>query len=274
MGRRRIVAGVLACAIGVSGALVVATPAYAKGADKKIRRAIVATQAEEATSFSMTMTMEVDGQSLDAFAEGAMTLTDGEPRGSITINMTTPTGDQFTMEERIVDGAIYVDMSDLASAGADAPAALDERPWVRMSMDEAIGGVDPTAGTDPSSQLDVLQGIDDAKRIGRDDVDGVSTTHYEGTIDLDATKAQLPRSQREIIERAYGDNTEIPVGVWIDDENRVRRMTMEFDTEVEGREASVEIDMEMTDFGGTVDVQAPPEDEVLDFSEVFGTSLA
>jgi hypothetical protein len=273
MGRRRIVSGALACVIGLAGALVVASPAYAKGAEQRIRKAIVATQAEEATGFTMTMTMDVDGQTLDAFAEGAMTLDEGDPLGSITITMTTPAGDQVTMEERIVDGDIYVDMSDLASIGADVPG-LAEQPWVRMSIKDAIGGVDPTAGTDPSSQLDVLEGIDDAQRVGREDVDGVPTTHYEGTVDLEKTKAQLPRAQRELIDQAYGDDTEIPVGVWIDDENRVRRMSMEFDTEIQGREASVEMEMEMSDFGGTVDVQAPPEDQVLDFSEVFGTSRA
>jgi hypothetical protein len=270
MGRHRVAAGVGAAVLALVGTLVVAAPAYARGAEGRIRRAVAATQDEAATQFSFEMTMDADGRTVVATGDGAVTMDAGNPRGSIRLEMSSG-GREFAFEERILGDDVYIDLGD--AAGAELP---DGATWVRLSFSDLTGGLspDPTGGTNPSSQLDALQGIDDARQVSHEDVEGVPTTHYEGTVDLEAALRRLPKAQRDQVAGLYGGATDLPVEVWIDDENHVRRMTIDFDLEIKGQDVSATIDMVMRDFGGTVDVQAPPEDQVIDYDDLLAAGAA
>jgi hypothetical protein len=54
----------------------------------------------------------------------------------------------------------------------------------------------------------------------------------------------------------------LPVEIWIDDVGRARRFVLELD--------EVPATIDFYDFGVEVDVQAPPQDEVLDDDELLG----
>ena len=66
----------------------------------------------------------------------------------------------------------------------------------------------------------------------------------------------------------------MPVEVWIDGDNLVRRMRQSF--EGAQMDAGVQVDMttttELYDFGTTVNVEEPPADQVVDFQDVLGQS--
>ena len=150
----------------------------------------------------------------------------------------------------MVDGVMYVSFGDLAGeAGGALSSLLDGKQWVKLDLaslgmgaDSAIGG--GLAQADPGGALDLLRDIADVQTIGPETVRGVPTTHYRGTTHTAA----------------------VPVDVWVDGDGQARKIAATVDHV--GVKAAIEI--EYYDFGVKVDVNAPPADDVLDFSDLFG----
>ena len=60
--------------------------------------------------------------------------------------------------------------------------------------------------------------------MGKEDVRGVETTHYKGTIDLEEAVANAPAEQREQLERLLEQSsvTDLPAEAWIDGDGYLR----------------------------------------------------
>jgi hypothetical protein len=232
----------------------------------------------------------------------------GSSRVSMSATMTGVPGGPFTFtgegefdRER---GRMTMDMSELgeATGGAFAgelemilddlvmymkfPEAITEqlpggKSWVRIDLREAGKelGIDleelmQVQQSDPSQSLQYLRGAsDDFEEVGEEEVRGVETTHYRGTIDLHKAVEQLPEDARESFERAIDliGTDELPLDVWIDDDGMARRMKYEQPLPSGGgEEGAMELTMEFFDFGVDVDVEPPPSDEVIDIRELIG----
>jgi hypothetical protein len=62
------------------------------------------------------------------------------------------------------------------------------------------------------------------------------------------------------------------VDVWIgDDDGLVRQIRMSYDAGQNGQQGSVLLTMTMTDWGTDVSVDAPPDDQVFDATELAAT---
>jgi hypothetical protein len=115
--------------------------------------------------------------------------------------------------------------------------------------------------------------VTDVEALGDEDVRGVPTTHYTGVVDLESLAKKDPALKGTIDQLvAQTGLRSIPVEVWVDDENFVRRMKQSFEGATFG--PGMQLDMTMTtelyDFGSDVNVEVPPPDEVVDFSELMG----
>ncbi len=65
----------------------------------------------------------------------------------------------------------------------------------------------------------------------------------------------------------------MPADVWINDDDRVVKMQFAIDGSAFGSDGgAIQMTMEITDFGVPVDVQAPPEDQTVDFSSLGALS--
>ena len=64
----------------------------------------------------------------------------------------------------------------------------------------------------------------------------------------------------------------VPVEVWIDDDGIVRRMKQTFGGNSSGLQMNMTMTSDLYDFGTDVNVEEPPADEVVDFSELTGQS--
>ena len=161
--------------------------------------------------------------------------------------------------------------------------------WMRIDL----GTLGDAAGFDlgalmqldqnPVDQLRLLQAAsDEVEDLGREDVRGVETTHYRARVDFDRAtdaaldQADLPEGEREALERQLRDLQEqagadatISMDVWLDDEGRLRRSTMEMAMVAEGEELTTQMTMELYDFGVEVDVEPPPAREVIDLADTF-----
>ena len=67
--------------------------------------------------------------------------------------------------------------------------------------------------------------------------------------------------------------TEIPIDVWVDGDDLVRRMTLDYTAKVAGsgwttKTRASTVTMEFYDYGAEVDVQPPPADEVTNLAEL------
>lgn len=177
-------------------------------------------------------------------------------------------------------GVVYMRSPAFQDAGTE---------WVSMDpskMDPAaaaqFGGFG-TGTTDPSAYVGLFAGVFDVKASGEQDLNGVSTTRYVGTIDLkkvlkgfsdvvgeDADKATR-KQLKEVVKQfeALGIDEKIPFEIWIDGEGlpRRQRITMDFGKIVPGAEdASMEMTVDFSDFGKPVHITIPDPSEVTDMT--------
>jgi hypothetical protein len=131
---------------------------------------------------------------------------------------------------------------------------------------------DQFSGSDPSRSLELLRGAQaDFRKVGEEEVRGVETTHYRGTVDLERLAETAPPDARESYRRLLelSAQARIPVDVWIDGDGHTRRIRYEQEMR-DG--SSMKLAQEYYDFGAEVKVEAPPANEVADFSELLGNS--
>jgi hypothetical protein len=167
---------------------------------------------------------------------------------------------------------VYMNMPFLASMfGSDAE-------WIMMDASAAGGSGLPGVGSvgtgSPATMLESLRGVsDDIERVGKEEVQGETTTHFRGTLDMQKAIEDAPAEQRKEIEAALsqlgGAGDAIPYDVFVDEEGFVRRFAMDLSgitgAAAEGATGAITIDF--FDFGADVDIQVPPAEDVFDATE-------
>lgn len=234
----------------------------------------------EAGSFhqSLDMSMSAAGQSFSISAEADV---DNENQ---KIGMTMDLGMLGGKMQMVMDGGVlYMRSPVFENAGTE---------WVSMDpskMDPAaaaqFGGFGAGA-TDPSAFVGLFAGVFDVKASGEQELKGVPTTRYVGTIDLkkvlagfsDVVGKDADAATRKQLEVALdqfaslGIDEKIPFEIWIDEEGlpRRQRITMDFGDLVPGaEEASMEMTVDFSDFGKAVDIKIPSASEVTDVTETL-----
>ena len=169
----------------------------------------------------------------------------------------------------IIDGKVFYMrfplLSELVGKG---------RPWLKMDLEQLaeqsgadLGQLDQLSQLDPSQALTYLRGAGEFSEVGDEDVRGVPTTRYEGTIDLRAAVDEAPADQRKQLEQLLEGSgvSELPAEAWIDGDGYLRKLTLDFSALAE---APFSMAMELFDFGGPVELDLPSDDEVTDITEL------
>ena len=141
------------------------------------------------------------------------------------------------------------------------------KKWIELDLSSAAkgAGFSASAADGPKEGLKILERVEDAKEIGKEDIDGVPTTHYKGT---------LPTP-----EEVFGVKVEystLHVDVWIDGQGRVRRMQTAVSgsvNEVEGSETNTELTIDYVEFGRVPKIEPPPADEVFNATSEFESNI-
>jgi hypothetical protein len=127
--------------------------------------------------------------------------------------------------------------------------------------------------TDPSQGLDFLRGASGVQAVGNEDVHGVPTTHYTGVVDLRSLGTEHPEMKPSIDQLTEQSGiSRVPIEVWIDDDGLVRRIKQTLGGNGSGLQMNMTMTTDLSDFGTEVNVEEPPADEVVDFSELTGQS--
>jgi len=262
-------------ALGAAVAVVVVVVALLApnhgGAIDPVAEAADATAAAGSAEFGMAGTMTVAGQTIPIHASGTTEMQ--RPAMHMTMSLPIPGAGEISVEE-IFDGqTMYMRF----------PPQLAQRlpggkAWMKLDID-AIGksaGVDlkqltRSSQSNPADMLKALKTVGTSHVVGREWVDGASTTHYAGAIDFDKIAARISDRQTAAalkqLNNTSGMST-MPVDVWIDGSERVRREGLKLSSSA----FSMDITIDFIRFGVPVDTTPPPSDQVLDASSLLGTN--
>ena len=188
-------------------------------------------------------------------------------------------GTKDTTFEAVLDGQTFY-MRVPSLTGFIRPG----KPWLKLDLEKlaaqsgtSLGQFDQFNYVDPTQALAYLQGAGEFTEVGKEDVRGVETTHYEGTIDLEEAADKVPVGQRGQFERLLEGSgiSELPAEAWIDGDGYLRKLTLSIPTTGYAPLAGGDLTMtvELFDFGADVDIDVPSDDEVTDLSELAAKGI-
>jgi hypothetical protein len=166
-----------------------------------------------------------------------------------------------------------------------APTLTQQLPggkeWLKLDVQQLaksrnlnLGQLQQLTQNDPTQLLEYLKAVSGKiDEVGSEDVRGVATTHYRAKVDLDKVADQVPAAARESVrasirslEQSLGTH-ELPVDVWVDAQNRVRRFSQHLTVALGG---DVDVTVDFFDFGTPVSVTTPPASQTTDLGQVLG----
>lgn len=211
----------------------------------------IAAGMEASTTATLTMTMTMGGEEGAITAEGAIDYTTDPPETAMTMDIDAG-GEKMSADIRNVDGAIYMSMDELSEDGKFFKIDPDEPSFLSLlGLDQMVKQSDPLGSVE---QLEPA--IESVKYAGEEEVDGRDLHHYELTVDLakyiEATEGEVPAEPSDEMPDA------VTYDVWLDDEDRLGQVQLEF--EMEGQELTMT--MVADDWGSDVEIEAPPADQV------------
>lgn len=273
--------------------------------------------------------LEVGGQFMSGETDGELSsvVLDMEPMMEDVAPGELPDGDlTMTMitdaEHMYVQAPFFRTMADMAlSEGATldglgplgAVTDLDEDEWGRVDLDQlSMAEIAQTTGAQGVSTdvfLQMAADGDDVEDLGTDEIRGVETRGLGATatfrdmlqaqgVDSDDFLDQFPSAPEGIDGGQFDDlidavlGIEIPLEVWVDADDNVRRVTMsidmsqmmrgidDIDPTTAGPELSIEMTMDMFDYGDdSIEIEVPAEsidvtDEFLDLARTGGITGA
>jgi hypothetical protein len=155
------------------------------------------------------------------------------------------------------------------------------KQWLKIDVRRALEakGIDTSGLVQQSSPADYLRYLratsGRVERLGSEQVRGVATTHYRGTVDLRRTPKLDRRSAERLIE--LGGSATMPTEVWIDQHHLVRRMRIQLSMKMPpnagaaaGQQMKIDETVELYNFGPKPRVVAPPADQVFDATGLAG----
>jgi hypothetical protein len=195
-----------------------------------------------------------------------------EGRGKAVLTMPDPKTGDSVRTESVLDGTVmYVRSSQFGSLP-------EGREW--MGLDLSFGeGLDTPlpADVDAKGELELLEAATGkVQKLGREDVRGVPTIRYRGTVGVSEQVERLREAGAEGLA-SYTEEKGSPLQVeaWIDDGGLVRRMALVKSTPAEEGKGFTTFDMRMDffDFGADPEIKVPESSEVFDATDIARQSL-
>ncbi len=213
--------------------------------------AMAKTSTSKSRTVKIDATVDTSGRHVTMTGQGSF----GGDASKMAMQLGTTAG---SMELRLVDKVAYI--KPPASA---AQLLHSDKPWIKMGgSDDALskiisGGLDQLAQeNDPSTFLNQIAKGGKVTKTEKTTLDGQAATHY--TVDVDTAKAEA-----ELPPQLAGAVSPMTVDLWLNNENLPLQVIA-----AAGDKYTAKI--HYTDWGGQVDVQAPPADQVADINSLSG----
>ncbi|MGI8851238.1 MAG: hypothetical protein ACR2KC_06225 [Acidimicrobiales bacterium] len=231
----------------------------------KTYAATVATKTAD-VSFNLAVTGGSTGSKVTGQGNGAFDF--AAKRGSIKLTVGIPSAGQVSINEVLANGVAYIQLPQ------QLQGAVGGKKWIGLSTSDFTGGAS-SSGVDPSQALSLLEShAQDVTKVGPENVDGVSTTHYRAQLDPRQVVANASPAVQRLLERE-GTSLNghlIPVDLWVDAQGRARRISETVTlTQAPGGQSTLPaslypittmLTLDFSNFGTPVNVSAPPASEV------------
>ncbi|MDV6011581.1 hypothetical protein [Haloechinothrix sp. LS1_15] len=239
---------------------------------------VASASAQEHSTAKFTMEMDMAGMTTTASGEGEFAGADS------AMAMTMDTMGSET-EMRLVDGVLYVKASNGGMGMGMGMGMSDDpdKPWVATSIEDSPF-VDESMieQNDPSHTLDALAESGEIVESDFDtELDGEAATYYLIEMDADKVIEQYVAELQPEIERGLGDVEfgTVPVELWIGENELPLKYTVDIGAVMASMAehmgehmppgmAESSMTVTYSDWGEPVTVEAPPEDEVGEASEM------
>jgi hypothetical protein len=275
-GSRRLlkVGGILAALLMIAIAVTLSTNGGGEASLNPIAQAATITEESPGARFSIHGTVQPGSLPQPISVSGNGVLNSKAKRSQMTFTMFTPKG-EVEMEAIGVGSEVYLQSSLFKSLP-------DGDEWV--GYDTALGHsseITGAAGSNPSEQLDLLQGVsDEFKSLGERTIRGVQTTGYRATLDIDHYVDYLRGKGDDEAAKDYERVAEVApttaeIETWIDDEKLVRQTRAITHTRdpSSGDTSSTTTTMDLYDFGLSPEVQPPDPSTVYDVTSKIRAQL-
>jgi hypothetical protein len=150
--------------------------------------------------------------------------------------------------------------------------------WVKMDLEKLAKeqGVDLNSlmnanQADPNQTLKMLLASSGARVSGSDRVRGVQTTRYSFRVDLNRLakeNKELREALDQMIQVSGVDS--FPAEAWIDGQGRIRRLKIGMTMRSSQASGTITMVEEFYDFGVRATIFPPPDDQVIDLSDLIG----
>lgn len=271
--RQWLPVGTLAALLTV-GAAACGSGAPAAQSGKSPRQAVLdaVSTTESAGSASITVAVSItgtpkigaaaSGQPLDLSITGQGAYSFAQRTGQFSVNVpATGRSSATTIQFRQIGDDLYLSTPSLSTLDGG-------KPWVHVSVSQyeqrqgqSTGPAGALSTGDPTQVLQLLHQLGGSvTQVGAAQIDGASTTEYQGQIDLTGTTTGSTVVSQQFAQALGLQN--IPVDVWVDDAGRARQVETSFS--VLG--LAIKAQERLGSFGTAVSVSAPPADQVADGS--------
>lgn len=177
---------------------------------------------------------------LDTFEAGGQSIADG-------------------VKMRMLDDVMYMSLGELTqSLGGE---------WIKIDTSESgqFGELsDAFSQQDPRVQMRLLASAADAQVVGTETIDGVETTHYAATLDVNdlAEVAGLSSDELKALKDGFtkAGVDAVDYDVWVDSDFRPRQIKVN----VPSSAGELELTMGITDINSPVKISAPPASDVVE----------
>lgn len=269
--------GLTACGGASKGASSVGAVAAPKMASVADAMALVTKQTSAVTSMKVRMT-ETLPKIGTATASGLMSR--NPLKGDMTISnpqlaQTLGTADVHVLMSGSV---MYMNL------GAQGAQELGGKHWMKLDF-SSLGtagqamakAMNQSSGQDPAAGIKLLTSSTGIKRVGQETVDGVSTTHYAGDVDVKQLAAQnlgtaSDASLKTLVDQASGLGVNMEqVNVWVNAQNLPVRVSETADSTA----GPVDITADYSDYSATpLTITPPPASDTVDFAELLKQAQA
>jgi hypothetical protein len=234
------------------------------------------------------MYVTAGGRTAQVTAQGDMVFAGNDPRKTqVHMTMDLPgasfDGSGGSIEMIVAPGFVFYMKSE---AFRTAPGLTT--PWIKFDPATLDGRLArafhalTSAANDPTGSLSFTYGLIDAHRIGIENVDGVTTTHYRATVDLGKALRENPVLRRPAVRkllrgyrRMLADGGTFPIEIWVDTDGYLKQMDYRLPVAAtEGLDdGDVGMTMTLTRIGEPVQIEIPPANEVTDIADLLPGSV-
>ncbi|TDC21115.1 hypothetical protein E1265_18890 [Streptomyces sp. 8K308] len=288
-------------ALSAAAVVLVGATAACGGSDEGDEGAFGGERGGEATSGDAFTAVQAAAESTTEVTSAGFTATTSGPAaagGAVEMSGVMSWGDDLVMDATVSGEALQMDpespsemrmimLGDVMymNMGESFAAEFYGREWMMMDMGAlAEESGDPTlaqamdlglseSNQDPASQMALLLQSPDIESVGEEEIDGVTTEHYQGTVSVEDalqnngagdlfTEEELQQLTDSMEQQGIES---YDIDVWVDENDFPIQIRQAFESTM----GPVTTEVRYTDLGADVDVAAPEEGSYVDFMELM-----